>query len=115
MHVPLLIMLTHFTFASIPLNAGLNPVAPVIRGETIDERTGRPMEGVNVRALSDVGVQDTTSGADGSFLFLTLLPGTYRICTSGVWGYTASCRGEPRELFAGVEYEVTCILSQAIN
>lgn len=115
MRIAIFAVFTHFFFAPIPLDVGMNPSASLVRGRTVDGKTGLPLTGVRVTARSDVDVATTLSGSDGRFLFLTLLPGTYRICTSNARGYAASCEGEPKELFAGLEYGVTCVLSNTLR
>jgi hypothetical protein len=115
MHLFLLVVLTHFWFAPIPVSQSVPASGPVIVGTTIDWKTQRPLAGVKVTAKSDGDVQESVSGSDGRFVFLSLRPGTYRICTSGKFGYAASCRGEPKELFAGLEYVVTCVLSPVLT
>jgi hypothetical protein len=41
--------------------------------------SGHPVANVRVIAYSNVDVQETRTGADGKYLFISLLPGTYRI------------------------------------
>jgi hypothetical protein len=115
MNLTLLVVLTHFWFAAIPLSESVPASGPVITGMAVDWKTQRPLAGVTVTAKSNGDVQETVSGSDGRFVFLSLRPGTYRICTSGLSGYAASCRGEPKELFGGLEYVVTCILSPTLT
>jgi hypothetical protein len=111
----LLVVLTHFWFAPVPTSDTAVADQVVVRGTTIDYKTQRPLAGVTVVAKSAGDVRQTVSGPDGKFVFLSLRPGTYRICTSGKYGYAASCRGEPKELFEGLEYIVTCILSPTLT
>lgn len=78
-HFLLLAALTHFAFA----------------------QTNAPLSGVRVTARSAGDVEETVSSSDGRFIFFSLRPGTYRMCTSNKFGYAASCKGTPKELFAG--------------
>ncbi|MEE2830519.1 MAG: TonB-dependent receptor, partial [Myxococcota bacterium] len=51
-----------------------------LRGEVVDQ-TDTPLEGVSLKVTSDAlqGSRTGTTGADGSFRFLALPPGTYRM------------------------------------
>ncbi len=67
--------------------------------------------------MSDADVQQTTADSKGHFIFLTLLPGTYRLCALKS-GYAADCYprdAHPEELYAGFEYGATVVLSHALE
>lgn len=82
-------------------------------GNVIEESSGRPLAGAVVHAISGADVAEATSDSKGHFLFLTLFPGTYRICASKP-GYAMDCdsaQSRAEELFAGFEYGATVVLS----
>jgi hypothetical protein len=115
MHISVLLLLTHFFFLPIPLDYWASPSSAIVRGAVVDEGSGGGIAGAIVYAMSDVDVRQTVTDRAGHFLFLTLLPGTYRLCASKV-GYTIDChRGKAEELSAGFEYGATVVLSHAIN
>jgi hypothetical protein len=89
----------------------------VVRGSVVDETTRGPVTGARVYAISPSDVRQTESDAKGNFIFLTLLPGTYHLCASKV-SYAIDCSfQEPQltELFAGLEYGATIVLSHAMQ
>ena len=88
-----------------------------ISGVVVDEQSGRGIAGAIVYAVSDADNSETISDSSGHFIFLTLLPGAYRLCASK-YTYVAQCYpygSHPKELLAGDEYGATVILSHAID
>jgi hypothetical protein len=59
-----------------PLDNYTVPVYGEVRG-TVKSENHQPISNARVLAYSNVGVATTTTGADGNFYFLTLLPGVY--------------------------------------
>jgi hypothetical protein len=114
-HFLLLAALTHFAFAPLSQSDGDDPTEVTVRGRTVDAQTNAPLSGVRVTARSAGDVEETVSSSDGRFVFFSLRPGTYRMCTSNKFGYAASCKGTPKELFAGLGYFVTCVLSVTLD
>ncbi|HET6276707.1 MAG TPA: carboxypeptidase regulatory-like domain-containing protein [Candidatus Cybelea sp.] len=117
MHAVLLLALSHFIFSPSPLDWWTPQGSAAISGVVIDEGSGRGIAGAIVYAVSDANISETVSDSNGRFVFLTLLPSTYRLCASE-YGYVAQCypRGSrPEELLAGYEYGATVILSRAIG
>jgi hypothetical protein len=112
MHVWVL-MLSHFFFWPSPIDWQMNQSNVAVAGSVIDEQSGRGIEGARVYAMSGSDVSQAVSDSNGRFIFLTLLPGTYRVCATKS-GYAANCHprdSEPEELFAGFEYGATVILA----
>ena len=114
MPIALLLMLSHFYFWPSPIDWQMNQSNVAVAGSVIDEASGRVIDGAVVDAMSGADVQRTVSNSNGRFIFLTLLPGTYRICAAKS-GYAPNCHpqdSEPTELFAGFEYGATVVLSR---
>ena len=110
MHWILVLLFSHFLFAPIPLNYSVSQSDAIVRGSVVDEKTGHGIAGATVYAMSDTVVRFVKSDANGNFLFLTLLPGKYRLCAAKS-GYVIDCtRGEANELTAGFEYGAKVIL-----
>ncbi|HEX3671040.1 MAG TPA: carboxypeptidase-like regulatory domain-containing protein [Candidatus Cybelea sp.] len=112
----LLLLLSEFMFWPFPSDWGASLSNATVRGTVVDE-SRRGVSGATVYAVSNVDVAQTTSDSDGEFIFLTLLPGSYRLCASSP-GYALDCspRGsEPEELLAGSEYEAIVKVSGAIR
>ena len=117
MHILVLFALSRFVFWPSPLDWQMPQENVAIRGVVIDETSGRGIAGAIVYAVSDADIRETTSDSNGHFIFLTLLPGGYRLCASK-YAYVNSCYplgSQPEELFAGFEYGATIILSHAID
>jgi hypothetical protein len=117
MHIALLLLLSRFVFWPSPLDWQMSQENAAIRGVVVDETTGRGIQGATVYAISDADVREATSDSNGHFIFLTLLPGSYRLCASK-YAYVNDCypRGShSEELSAGFEYWATVILSHAID
>ncbi|HEY1868046.1 MAG TPA: carboxypeptidase regulatory-like domain-containing protein, partial [Candidatus Cybelea sp.] len=113
MHITLLLLLSQFFFWSTPIDWQTNQGDVALWGTVVDEGSGHALGGAVVYAVSGSELRHTVSDANGHFIFLTLLPGTYRLCAS-MPGYAADCRprgSEPQELFAGFEYGATVVLS----
>lgn len=114
MHIALLLLLSRFFFWSTPIDWQTNQSNVALWGTVVDEGSGRAVRGAVVYAVSGSDIRHTISDGNGHFIFLTLLPGTYRLCASEA-GYAADCalrESEPQELFAGFEYGATVVLSQ---
>lgn len=117
MHITILLLLSHFFFWPSFIDWQQNQQNVMLRGTVADDRTGTPVSGAVVYALSTADVAEAFSDANGNFYFLTLLPGTYRLCASKS-GYALDCyprESEPLALHAGFEYGATVLLSQSIN
>ena len=117
MHIVVLFLLSHFFFWPAPIDWQMYQGNVAVRGTVVDETSGQGVAGAVVYAMSDADVAQAVSDSKGHFIFLTLLPGTYRLCASE-YGYAADCypRGtQPEQLFAGFEYGATVVLSRAIN
>ncbi|MBV8531782.1 MAG: carboxypeptidase regulatory-like domain-containing protein [Candidatus Eremiobacteraeota bacterium] len=113
----MLLMLSNFFFWPGPMDWQMNQQDVVIRGTVVDEATGRAVPGATVYAASPAFDARTVSDSNGEFIFLTLFPGTYRLCASKT-GYALDCHprdSQPPELFAGFEYGATVVLSHATN
>lgn len=113
MHITLLLLLSQFFFWSAPIDWQMDQTNVSLWGTVIDENSGRAVDGAVVYAISGSDLRKTVADANGHFIFLTLLPGTYRLCASKA-GYAGECtaRGtDPEELFAGYEYGATVVLS----
>ena len=105
-----------FSISPIQMDEGafFNTVA--IRG-TVRAWANGPRESVGdalVYAVSETSVEATVSDRDGHFLFLSLLPGNYRLGARAT-GYSTSCGipnnpRKPVELNAGSEYSATVYL-----
>lgn len=114
MHITLLLLLSQFFFWSTPIDWQTNQSVVALWGTVVDEGSGSAVPGAAVYAVSGADVERTVSDANGHFIFLTLLPGTYHLCASKPGG-AAECapRGSnAQELFAGFEYGATVVLSQ---
>ncbi len=114
MHIVLLLLLSRFFFWSAPIDWQTNQSDVKLWGTVVDGGSGRAVGGAVVYAVSGSDVRRAVSDGNGHFIFLTLLPGTYRLCASER-GDAADCRpreSEPQELFAGFEYGATVVLSQ---
>lgn len=114
MHIALLFMLSQFFFWSTPIDWQTNQADVKLWGTVVDDATGRAVDGAVVYAVSGSDIRRTISDGNGHFIFLTLLPGTYRLCASKT-GSPANCaarESEPQELFAGFEYGATILFSQ---
>jgi hypothetical protein len=110
-------MLSHFFFWSAPIDWQMTQGNVVVRGAVVDENTGRPIAGARVYAVSDAAMRETVSDSKGNFIFLTLLPSTYRLCAAKP-GYAADClprSSQPESLYAGFEYGATVLLSQGLQ
>jgi hypothetical protein len=117
MHIVVLFLLSNFFFWPAPIDWQMNQQDVALRGAVVDEASGHGISSAIVYAISDADVARTTSDSKGHFIFLTLLPGTYRLCASKD-GYAADCypqAAQPEELFAGFEYGATVVLSPATN
>jgi hypothetical protein len=117
MHAILLLALSHFVFGPSPLDWWIPQGNAAISGVVVDEQSGRGIADAIVYAVSDADISETTSDSNGHFIFLTLLPGAYRLCASK-YTYTNQCYpygSHPEELLAGNEYAATVILSHAID
>ena len=117
MHIALLLMLSNFFFWPSPLDWQMSQQNVALRGTVVDERSGGPLAGAVVYATSPGFVARTISDSKGDFIFLTLLPGAYRLCASK-HGYVVDCyprASEPGRLYAGFEYGATIVLSHALN
>jgi hypothetical protein len=117
MHITILLLLSRFFFWPSFVDWQVNQMNVVVRGTVVDDRSGMPISGAVVYALSPPDVAKTTSDANGNFYFLTLLPGTYRLCAAKS-GYTLDCfprESEPQALHAGFEYGATVLLSQSTD
>lgn len=115
MHISILFLLSQFFFWSIPIDWQMHQQNVVVRGAVVDETNGSPISGATVYAISAADVRKATSDANGSFIFLTLFPGTYRLCASKL-GYAADCSSQglgQEQLYAGFEYGATVVLSAA--
>ena len=114
MHIVLMLVLSHFFFWSTAIDWQMNQSDVKLWGSVVDDGSGRAVAGAVVYAVSGPDVRRTISDANGHFIFLTLLPGRYRLCASKP-GYAVDCRpreSEPQELYAGFEYGATVVLSQ---
>jgi hypothetical protein len=110
MQVAMLLALSNFFFWSSPIDWQMNQQSVVIRGEVVDESTGRAVPGATVFAMSDAYHAQTVSDSRGEFIFLTLFPGTYYLGASKSDGNVdmySSRDYVPPELFAGFEYGAT--------
>jgi hypothetical protein len=114
MHITLLLLLSQFFFWSTPIDWQTNQSVVALWGTVVDEGSGSAVPGAAVYAVSGADVERTVSDANGHFIFLTLLPGTYHLCASKAGGATECApRGSnAQELFAGFEYGATVVLSQ---
>jgi hypothetical protein len=114
MQIALLLMLSNFFFWPSPVDWQMNQENVALRGSVVEEKSGGAVAGAAVYAMSDAYAARTTSDSKGHFIFLTLFPGTYRLCASK-YGYVADCyprESSPEELFAGFEYGATIVLSR---
>jgi hypothetical protein len=114
MHTVLLLLFSQFFFWSVPIDWQTNQSNVALWGTVVDEGSGRAVGGAVVYAVSGSDVRHTVSDAHGHFIFLTLLPGSYRLCASqpGDPGVCVPRGPEPQELYAGLEYGATVVLSQ---
>lgn len=115
MHIMLLLLLSQFFFWSAPIDWQMDQTNVSLWGTVIDEGSGRAVDGAVVYAISGSDVRKTVADGNGHFIFLTLLPGTYRLCASKA-GYPGECRPrgtDAEELYAGYEYGATVVLSQS--
>lgn len=116
MQIALLLMVTQFFFAPIPVDWQMNQQNVVVRGTVVDGTTGNAMPGVTVFARSTAFEASTVSDSNGEFFFLTLYPGTYYLGAakndgdSAIYHSFSSVFNEPPELFAGYEYGATIVL-----
>jgi hypothetical protein len=82
----------------------------MVRGTVVGPLGDRPVAGATVYAVSGTSVVTTTTNAKGRFYFLTLFPGSYRLCATTA-GRPGRCpaldNAEPMELYAGFEYLAT--------
>ena len=114
MHIMLLAILSNFFFSPMPLDWQMNQQDVVIRGTVLDSVSGLAITDATVYALSDTDAEQVTSDSNGHFIFLTLRPGSYRLCASK-YGYALRCaprESQPQELFPGFEYGATVVLSR---
>lgn len=98
-----------FSVSTIPLDEGAFYNTVAIMGTVRDGHYNRPVPGALVYAVSQTSVEGTTTGQDGRFYFLALLPGNYRLGAAKM-GYDTGCAGygaPPVELNAGAEYDAT--------
>lgn len=117
MHLVVLLLFSHFVFWPSPLDWQMSQENVAICGAVVDDTSGRGIAGAIVYAVSDTDTRETTSDSHGHFIFLTLLPGTYRLCASKS-GYVVRCdppESSAEELFGGFEYGATIILSHTID
>jgi len=117
MHIALTLLLSHFFFSPIPLDWQMIQENVAIRGSVVDEMSGIGVPGAIVYAMSDADISQARTDSKGRFIFLTLLPGYYRLCASQ-YGYVIDCSprtSHAQELFAGFEYGATVVLSHAID
>jgi hypothetical protein len=117
MQITLLLLLSQFFFWSYPIDWQMNQQNAVVRGSVVDEGTGQAVAGATIYAVSPGDVERTISDASGNFIFLTLLPGTYRLCAAKAeYGLDCSAFGsQPESLYGGFEYGATVVLSKTIN
>jgi hypothetical protein len=83
-----------------------------VRGSVLEFNRHRPIAGAIVYARSEADVRITTSDKNGTFYFLSLLPGNYSFSASKQ-GYSSQClccRQDPQELDAGFEYLASAFL-----
>jgi len=113
MQITMLLMLSQFFFWPSPIDWQMTQENVAVRGSVVDETSGRGVAGAAVYATSGALVERTTADANGHFIFLTLLPGTYGLCASRSAGAVncPSDASEAQELFAGFEYGATVVLS----
>ncbi|HMF27641.1 MAG TPA: carboxypeptidase-like regulatory domain-containing protein [Candidatus Cybelea sp.] len=114
MHIVLMLILSHFFFWSTAIDWQMNQSDAKLWGTVVDDASGAAVPGAVVYAVSGPDVKKAVSDANGHFIFLTLLPGTYRLCASKP-GDAVDCRpreSQPQELYAGFEYGATVVLSQ---
>lgn len=112
----LMLLLAEFMFWPFPSDWGATLSNATVRGTVVDD-SHRGVSGAIVYAVSNVDVAQTISDSDGGFIFLTLLPGSYRLCASKP-GDALDCspRGsDAEELLAGSEYEAIVKVSGAIQ
>jgi hypothetical protein len=112
MWIATLLALSQFFFWSIPIDWQMHQQNVVVRGTVVNAQTGTPVAGAVVRAMSAANLAETKSDSNGNFIFLTLLPGIYRLCASG-YDRTADCRdrdSQAEQLFAGFEYGATIVI-----
>ena len=117
MPVALLLLISTFFFWPSPVDWQMFQGNVALRGTVVDETSGRAIAGAVVYATSGADVRETTSDKKGHFIFLTLLPGTYRLCASK-YGYAMDCStrsSQAEELYAGFEYGATVVLSRATD
>jgi hypothetical protein len=117
MHISILLLVSQFFFWSIPIDWQMKQENVVVRGAVVDETSGSPIAGATVYAISPADVLKTTSDPNGHFIFLTLLPGTYRLCAAK-YGYAADCSPnalQQEQLYAGFEYGATVVLSPQVG
>lgn len=98
----------------IPIEQGVGFGHAVVRGTV--RASGSALPDTVVYATSETSVATAVTDANGSFYFLTLLPGNYRITTSKAGYLSEGCAGppdEPQALGAGLEYTVTISLAKA--
>ena len=101
-------------FWQIPLEQGVGFGHAVVRGTVRDSSSALP--NTIVYATSETSVATAVTDANGSFYFLTLLPGNYSITTSKPGYSNEGCAGppdQPRALGAGLEYTVTVLLASS--
>lgn len=116
----LLAVLSHTIFGQFALGYSADQDTAAIHGRVLDE-AGHPLPGAVVFALSDAEDAQVISDASGRFVFLSLSPAAYEFCAS-LYGYAAECadpeHSDPKqvcELDAGLDYEVTVVLSHSMN
>jgi hypothetical protein len=115
MYITLLLLLSQFFFWSVPIDWQMKQGNVVIWGNVVDDASGRAVPGAVVYARSGADEEQAVSDARGHFVFLTLKPGTYRLCASKN-GYATNCyprASEPETLYAGFEYGATVVLAPA--
>jgi Carboxypeptidase regulatory-like domain len=106
----LLAYLFFFPFAASQTGSGNTAT---LHGLVLDQNA-RTIANARVVATSDVDVEETLSDANGNFVFLSLLPGSYRI-NAIKSGYLSACMGyadsKPAEVSAGLDYRAEITLS----
>jgi Carboxypeptidase regulatory-like domain len=112
MPIAVLLLTSHFFFWPSVIDWQTYQENVAVRGTVVDERSGRPIAGAVVEAISGADVARARSDSKGHFIFLALLPGTYSLSGSKL-GYDLRCDGQPEELFAGFEYGATLVLTNA--